>query len=216
MKLINKVEGLKNLIFTIGRRNNMKLKTRDMILVALFAALTAIGAFIKVYNPLNPIVPFTLQFLFCAYAGTLLGSRLGLYSQMLYVGIGLIGVPVFTKGGGFSYVFQPTFGYLLGFILCAFIIGKLTEKVEKVTFVKMFIPVIIGLIVVYGFGVSYLYMIIKYYLNKEAFSIGAAIAAGFTPYVLPDLTLSVLIAITSVKIIPILRRSGYIAKPDKK
>lgn len=194
----------------------MKLKTRDMILVALFAALTAIGAFIRVYNPFNPLVPFTLQFLFCAYAGALLGARLGLYSQMLYVGIGLIGIPIFTKGGGLSYVFQPTFGYLLGFILCAFIIGKLTEGLQKVTFIRIFIPVILGLIVVYGFGVSYLYMIVKYYLNKEAFTAWGALAAGFTPYILPDLGFSVLISITSVKVIPILRRAGYMARPKLK
>lgn len=187
----------------------MKFKTRDMILIALFAALTAIGAFIKIYNPFNPLVPFTLQFLFCAYAGALLGSRLGFYSQILYVGIGLLGIPVFTKGGGIGYIFQPTFGYLLGFIFCTFIIGKLTEKLEKITFLKIFIPVITGLVAVYAVGVSYLYIIVKYYLNKEAFTFKAAVMAGFTPYILPDIMLSILITITCIKVIPVLRRSGY-------
>ena len=77
----------------------MKLTIRQMIFVALFAALTAIGGFIRI--PLGP-VPFTLQFLFSAYAGVLLGARLGLYSQILYVGIGLLGIPIFTRGGGIS------------------------------------------------------------------------------------------------------------------
>jgi biotin transport system substrate-specific component len=183
-----------------------------MILVALFAALTAIGAFIKIYNPFNPLVPFTLQFLFCAYAGVLLGTRLGFYSQILYVGVGLLGIPVFTKGGGFGYIFEPTFGYLLGFIFCALIIGKLTEKLEKVTFIRIFIPVIIGLLIVYGLGVPYLYMIVKHYFGKATFTFSAALAAGFIPYILPDIVLSILISITAVKIIPILRRTGYVGR----
>ena len=72
----------------------MRLKTKDMILIALFAALTAIGAFIKIPTPL---VPFTLQYLFCAYSGILLGAKHGLYSQLLYLGVGLMGFPVFTQ-----------------------------------------------------------------------------------------------------------------------
>jgi len=187
----------------------MKLKTRDMILTALFAALTAIGAFIKIPTPL---VPFTLQFLFCAYSGIFLGSRLGLFSQLLYLGIGLAGIPIFTKGGGITYIFQPTFGYLLGFVLCAFIIGKLTENMTNVTFIKIFIPSLIGLAVLYLVGVPYLFIIVKYYLNNEAFTLGGAIAAGFTPFILADFIWCIVIGLTGTKIIPILRRSGYIKK----
>jgi len=79
-------------------------KTRNLIIVAMFAALTAIGAFIKV--PI-PYVPFTLQYLFCALAGLVLGSKLGALSQIVYVAIGLSGVPVFTEGGGIGYIFKP-------------------------------------------------------------------------------------------------------------
>ncbi len=187
----------------------MKIKTRDMILVALFAALTAIGAFIKIPTP---IVPFTLQFLFCAYSGILLGAKWGFTSQMLYVGIGLAGIPVFTQGGGITYIFKPTFGYLLGFILCAYVIGKLTENMKKPTFLKLFLSALTGLVVVYSVGVPYLYMIIKYYLNQEAFTLGGAVAAGFTPFILADFIWCIVIAITGTKIIPVLRKSGYIKK----
>ncbi len=186
----------------------MKIKTRDMILISMFAALTAIGAFIKIPTP---IVPFTLQFLFCAYSGIFLGARYGLYSQLLYVGIGLIGIPVFASGGGPTYVLQPTFGYLIGFILCAYIVGKLTEKLEKVTFVKVFAPVLAGLFFVYVCGVSYLYMIINLYMKKEM-SIGKAIAVGFTPYITSDFILSVLVAVTSLYVIPVIRKAGFTKK----
>lgn len=184
----------------------MKLKPYQMVLVALFAALTAIGAFIRIPVPL---VPFTLQYLFCAYAGLLLGARLGLYSQLLYVGIGLIGIPIFTKGGGISYIFQPTFGYLLGFILCAFVIGKLTENIKNLSFIRLFLPILTGLMIVYALGVPYLYFIIKYYMgNTMTFS--QAIGVGFTPFIVADLLLSMLVAFTGLKVIPILRENGYI------
>jgi len=177
-----------------------------MILIAMFAALTAIGAFIKIQTP---FVPFTLQFLFCAYSGVLLGARKGAMSQLLYVGLGLLGLPIFTKGGGLQYIFETTFGYLLGFIVCSFIIGKLTEKHEKLTFLNVFIPVVIGLLAVYAVGVPYLYMIVNLYIGK-AFPVSAAIAGGFTPFIIPDLIISGLVAVTAIKIVPLLKRENLV------
>ncbi|MCE5287176.1 MAG: biotin transporter BioY [Pelosinus sp.] len=185
----------------------MNLTLREMILVALFAALTAIGAFIQIPTP---IVPYTLQFLFCAYSGILLGAKKGLYSQLLYVGIGLLGIPIFVNGGGPTYVLQPTFGFLLGFILCAYVIGKATEKFQaSLSFAKLLSSILLGLFIVYLFGVSYLYAIVNLYLHKEM-AIMQAIAVGFTPYILPDIILSIIIAYTATRIIPILRRRGLV------
>ena len=82
----------------------MRNKTYKMILVSIFAALTAVGAFIKI--PLPP-VPFTLQVFFVILSGLLLGSRMGLASQIVYIALGLVGVPVFTEGGGLQYIFHP-------------------------------------------------------------------------------------------------------------
>lgn len=182
------------------------MKTRDMILVGIFAALTAIGAFLKIPTP---IVPFTLQFLFCAFAGVFLGSKLGLYSQLLYVGIGLSGIPIFTKGGGISYIFQPTFGYLLGFIFCAYIIGKMTENMQQIKFMNVFLPVLTGLAVVYAIGVPYLYIIINQYLGSPM-TITAAIKVGLAPYILQDVLLSTLVAFVATKVVPSLRKAGYV------
>ena len=99
--------------------------TRNMVLAALFAALTAIGAFLQIPTG---TVPITLQFLFTALAGLLLGWKWGAISQLLYVGIGLLGLPVFTQGGGIGYVLQPSFGFLLGLIPAAAVIGALTAR----------------------------------------------------------------------------------------
>lgn len=138
--------------------------TRNLILVAVFAALTAIGAFIRI--PI-PYVPFTLQYLFCALAGVILGSKLGALSQIVYVVIGLVGVPVFTEGGGFNYIFKPTFGYLIGFIIAAYVIGKIRENIKELTFIKAIFMLLSGLFFIYLFGVVYLYISYNLYLGKN-------------------------------------------------
>ena len=183
-------------------------KTRDMIIVALFAALTAIGAFIRI--PL-PVVPFTLQFLFCAYSGSLLGAKLGVMSQLLYVLIGLAGIPIFTNGGGITYIFQPTFGYLIGFIVCSGIIGYFTQRMVQFSFLKMVVAVLAGLAAVYMIGVLYLFMIVNFYMGGNMSAAGA-LTVGFLPYILPDLMISCLVAYSSTIIIPRLRRNGFLIR----
>ena len=83
-----------------------KFTTRDLILCALFTALSAIGAFIRIPVPL---VPFTLQITFTTLAGLLLGSKKGAISVAVYVLMGLIGIPVFTQGGGFQLCAKTKF-----------------------------------------------------------------------------------------------------------
>lgn len=181
--------------------------TREFILVAMFAALTAIGAFIKV--PI-PYVPFTLQYLFCALAGIILGSKLGALSQIVYVVIGLTGVPIFTEGGGLNYIFKPTFGYLIGFIVAAYVIGKIRENVKELTFIKAIFMLLLGLSFIYLFGVVYLYIIYNLYLGKNI-SFYFAFFYGFVVCIAGDLILTVFAAYISIKILPILRKCGYIA-----
>ena len=181
--------------------------TRNLILVAMFAALTAVGAFIKV--PI-PYVPFTLQYLFCALAGLILGSRLGALSQIVYVTIGLSGVPVFTEGGGISYIFKPTFGYLIGFIVSAYIIGKIRENVVELTFLKTIFTLLLGLFFIYFFGVVYLYITYNLYLGKNI-SFYFAFFYGFVVCIAGDLVLTVFAAYISIKLLPILKKCGYIA-----
>jgi len=183
---------------------HMAFKTRDMILISLFAALTAVGAFIKIPTP---VVPFTLQYLFCAYSGILLGAKRGFYSQLLYLSIGLMGFPIFTNGGGITYIFQPTFGYIIGFVLCSYIIGKLTERLAKVTVMSLFSSIVAGMCAMYFCGVVHLYIIMNYYLGKTM-SVKAAIITGMFPFILTDLIYSLLIAVTAAAIVPLLKKLG--------
>lgn len=179
----------------------MKIKTRDMILVALFTALTAIGAFIKI--PIQP-APITLQFLFTALSGVILGSKLGALSQLIYVVLGLIGIPIFTKPSSFSYIFEPTFGYLIGFIIGAFVIGKISETTKRPTFKRLFIACISGIIVIYAVGVPYLYIILKYVTNTPV-SIFTSLKIGFIIFLPGDIIKSILTSIIGFKVIPIIK-----------
>ena len=131
-------------------------KTRDLVLTALFAALVAVGAFLRV--PL-PAIPFTLQFLFTALAGILLGSRRGAISVACYVIIGLVGFPVFTAGGGPSYIFHPTFGYLPAFIVGAWVIGRIAEQSPAPSVKRLLAASLIGLALVLVIGAVYYWMI---------------------------------------------------------
>ena len=73
-------------------------RTRNLVLAGLMAALTALGAFIRI--PLG-ITSITLQFFFTAMAGVLLGPKWGALTQGAYVALGLAGLPIFTLGGCF-------------------------------------------------------------------------------------------------------------------
>ena len=136
-------------------------KTLMLVLTALFAALTAIGAFFKIPFALAAI---SLQFLFTAMAGILLGAGYGALSQAVYVLLGLVGVPIFAQGGGFSYVLQPTFGFLLGLIPAAWVIGVLAKRPLK--FWRTALAMLAGLAVLYAIGVPYMALIANGYLGK--------------------------------------------------
>ena len=137
------------------------MKTRDMILTALFAALTAVGAFVRI--PLG-VSTITLQFLFTALAGVLLGAKLGALSQAIYVALGVAGVPIFASGGGLQYVFHPTFGFLAGLIPTAWIIGKLTENDRSPK--RVALACLAGLAALYAIGVPYMGVIVNAYLGR--------------------------------------------------
>ncbi len=109
----------------------MLLKTKGMVLCALFAALTGVGALIAIPLPFTP-VPITLQTFFIFLAGALLGKYLGALSQLIYLLLGVVGLPVFAKGSsGIGALLGPSGGYLVGFIPAAFLVGYLLERREK-------------------------------------------------------------------------------------
>ncbi len=140
------------------------MKIKDIILVSLFTAFIAVGAFIKI--PI-PYVPLTLQLMFTNLAALLLGSKRGALASALYVVIGLLGLPIFTKGGGLHYVFEPTFGYLFAFIVGAYLAGLFVENSKNITIKTYFIASAINIFIVYSIGFLYGLFIINVYLGKN-------------------------------------------------
>lgn len=142
-----------------------KITTLELVLCGLFTALTAVGAFIQI--PVPGMDYFTLQFFFVLMAGMLLGSKLGAFSVAAYVFIGLVGVPIFAAGGGITYVLRPSFGYLLGFILTAFVTGKLVEILKVEGLKKYLIAAFAGLVVCYLLGLTYKYFMLNLYIGEK-------------------------------------------------
>lgn len=158
----------------------LRLEARDIALVGLFAALTAVGAFLRI--PI-PYMPITLQVFFVLLAGVLLGARLGALSQFIYLIMGLSGLPIFAEGGGPGYIFHPTFGFIIGFIPAAWIMGILTDASKyRVNKTRVLFSSAAALTVIYLAGIPYLYYAINFFLDQEmAFINAAKIGLVFLP-----------------------------------
>lgn len=175
-------------------------KVLNMVLCALFAALIAVGAFIKI--PV-PVVPFTLQLEFVLLAGILLGPKLGALSVIVYVVIGLLGVPVFANGGGITYIFQPSFGYLIGFILGAFVTGLIANKEKNPSFLRVLTGSLLGLAIVYIFGMVYFYLIKNFYLGSPI-GVWPVILYCFLLVVPGDLVLCIVGSYVGKRLVPVI------------
>lgn len=133
---------------------------------ALFVALTAIGANITAIVPFLVIggVPITLQTFFAILAGLVLGSRLGAFSMFVYMMLGLAGVPVFAQfSGGFSTVLSPTFGFVLSFILIAYVAGKIRERFNHLA--AYVIAALVALALNYVIGTNWMYMAYQFWFE---------------------------------------------------
>lgn len=178
-------------------------KTKKMILCALFAALIAVGAFIRI--PI-PVVPFTLQFLFTMLAGLLLGGRLGGIAVSVYIIIGLLGLPVFAEGGGFSYIFKPSFGYIIGFAVAAYVTGTIANKVYNPSYKRLAVATFIGLFIVYLCGLIYYYAICAFYL-RTPIGLWTLFLYGFLLAVPGDIVLCLISCILGKRLMPLLNRN---------
>lgn len=172
-----------------------------LILSAMFAALTAVGAFIKI--PAG-YTSFTLQVFFTLMAGVLLGPYYGMLSQVIYVLLGLLGLPIFTEGGGLVYLAKPGFGFLLGLIPAAFVTGLMSRRLGH-SFWRLILACLGGLAAVYLIGLPYLYCIINFSLGK-AMSVGTVLVS-YCLIFLPFDGLKILVtALLGTRLVPLLSR----------
>lgn len=147
--------------------------------VLAFVTLTALGAFVRVPLPFTP-VPVTLQTLFVLLSGAFLGARLGVTAQASYILLGLLGVPVFTgAGSGLIYLFGPTGGYLLGFVLASILAGRLIRRLRGNLF-SVFCVFAFADIMLLACGTLWFKVITGYSWARSALM-------GFAPFVLGDM-----------------------------
>lgn len=177
-----------------GRSSKRYVTTRDMALIALFALLIAVGTFIRVPLPFSPL-PVTLQTAVVLFSGLLLGARRAAAAALLYLCMGLFGLPVFTGGGGLHSVLQPSFGFIVGFVPAAWVVGRLGAFAAKpalprffpaATLLRRIFACLAGIFVYDAVGVAWLYCNLNL-LTGQAFSLQKTLAIGLFPFLLPDL-----------------------------
>lgn len=147
-------------------------RTVDLVYSALFATLMMIGANITSFAPFLTVggVPITLQTFFAVLAGLVLGSKKGAIACTVYMLIGLAGAPVFSKfSGGFSSILSPTFGFIITFILIAYVAGLIVEKFQ--TRKAYIIAALTATILNYILGTNWMYI---------AYKVWASAPEGFT------------------------------------
>lgn len=175
-------------------------KTTLMILSALFAALTALGAFLRIPTPVSS---FTLQILFTGMAGCLLGRRWGAVSQLIYVLLGLAGLPIFTSGGGIAALLQPTGGFLIGMIAMAWICGLVVEK-KGCTFGWICAACGAGLVLLYAIGLPWMHTMMTVY-HKD-WTLTNTLVSGMLLFLPWDILKVIVTALLCRKLQPILSR----------
>ena len=177
--------------------------TQDVAVCGLFTALIAVGAFIKIVIPVGAdTMNFTLQWLFVLLAGLLLGSKRAFRSVAVYLITGLIGFPIFARGGGPAYLLRPTFGFLLGFALAAWAIGVLCEKLRPAKSITWFFTTLAGFVLYYGMGILYFYLITHLLASQTPVGIGVIFGVYCLPTMLPDLMLCVLAVMLAGRLRP--------------
>lgn len=183
----------------------MKLSTKDMTLVAMFTALTAVGAFISV--PMGP-VPISLQSLFVILSGLIIGPKLGALSQVLYISLGLIGVPIFAGfTGGPQTLMKPSFGFIIGFVFASYIVGVIAYSDKGISRKKIWIGSLVGTVVVYLFGLPYMYYMLNIVMG-QGLSFSAIVQMGCLLFLPGDFAKFIIASVVAIKILPILDKSG--------
>ena len=153
---------------------------RDLLLILGFTAVTALSAQIAFYN--GP-VPITGQTFAVLLAGALLGSKRGALSQLTYLGMGVMGAPIFAGWmGGPAVLMGPTGGYIVGFVAAAFVVGLLAERGWDRRTWSMALAMLIGNSVIYVFGLSWLSIWLGHFASKSS-----VLATGLYPFIPGDL-----------------------------
>lgn len=154
----------------------------NAVLVVSFALVTALAAQMTIPLPFTP-VPITGQTFAVLLAGAALGSRLGAASQGLYWMLGATGLPFYADGaGGWQAATGATAGYLVGFVIAAYVVGLLAERRHDRNVITAIPAFLTGSAIIYLTGVSWLWHSVPAFTTAEE-----AMNAGLTPFIVGDL-----------------------------
>ncbi len=152
----------KRVVYAFLWKGDFRLTSRlyPWLATALCTALTILSAFIRVPIPGTGVL-FTAQVCAVLCCGLLLGPGWGAVSQLLYIALGLIGVPVFSAGGGLGYALTPGFGYLLGFVAAADVTGLIARLLKKRSFPRFCLAAAAGAIAMYVIALGYILLLTR-------------------------------------------------------
>lgn len=160
------------------------MNTRKLAMTSVMAALMCLaGMMLHWVSP--ALVPFSILPVLVLMSGLILGAEYGAMAMVVYLILGLFGLPVFSAPpfGGFGYILKPTFGFLLGNVAAAYVVGRVYREGSRWSAIM---GVLAGLVTLYLFGLSYLYIILHWVLQRPT-SIASVMMIGFVPFILGDL-----------------------------
>ena len=170
------------LINSILSTYNINTYLKNIALVLFGTLLLTLSS--KVQVPFWP-VPMTMQTFIVFIIGMAYGWRLAFFTLVAYLLEGALGLPVFAKGGGLLYLTGPTARYLYGMTIAAGVLGYFSEKGYNKTYIKSFLALMIGTIIIFAMGIGYLGSVIGYdkalagglypFIPSEFFKIGLAV-----------------------------------------
>ena len=168
----------------------LNLSIKEITLVGMCAALMAIFSQLSIPLPFTS-VPVTLQVFGLVIFSVIVGAKIATLSLIVYVAIGAIGLPVFANfHSGFGVIVGPTGGYIIGFVILAFLIGYASSKENKILlFIVSYIGVVIDLVL----GTIQLKIVTGMTMN-------AALIAGLYPFILKDLIIASIAVVVGLKV----------------
>lgn len=196
--------------YAMAQQNNSLSNTRNLVLCAMCAAVTCILAPLSI--PMAGGVPISLATFAVMLAGVLLGGSLGAISQLIYVLLGAVGLPVFAGWtGGLGNVLGMTGGYIIGYIPCAWLTGLIYKKfggnaIRPVKIIFMVLGMIAGTIALYVIGTAW-------FIFVTGMDLKASLAACVLPFIPGDFIKMAAVVLISLPMEPAIRKSVYAGEP---
>lgn len=179
------------------------MKRRNLIvtltLSALFCTLICVGSFVRI--PMPNLMPITLQTFFVLLTGLVLPVKASTLATVTYMALGLIGLPIFSGGGGLGYVLMPNFGFIIGFLIATVIISVITKKLNNRNFCKYFAISLLGVAIIYITGILY-FVLITNVFNSNDYSAIWFIQTVFLPFLPKEIICLTLASLTAYKLRP--------------